>query len=113
MTMNKFNNMVYILTIVTSFGSLLSFNFVNSAFSVAVPLITINTGDPVLDKDLHSFYSCVGKAIKINQQDSTVSTYFKHEPTKNQVIECYNSHIAHQSTNQDTTQNNDNAITKK
>jgi hypothetical protein len=85
--------MVYIITIITSFGSLLSFHFVNNAFSQAVPLIPINTGDSVLDKNLHSFYSCVGKAIRSNQNVDGISSYFKHEPTRNEVIDCYNSNI--------------------
>jgi hypothetical protein len=105
MTINKISNMVYIITIITSFGSLLSFHFVNSAFSQAVPLIPINTGDPVLDKNLHSFYSCVGKAIKSNQNVDGISSYFKHEPTRNEVIDCYNSKILQQGTDKNTDKN--------
>ena len=105
MTINKISNIVYIVTIATSFGSLLSFNFVNSAFSAAVPLIAIKTGDSTLNKNLHSFYSCIGKAIKSNQQKSGISSYFTHEPTRNEVIDCFNSNILHQNTAQGTGQN--------
>ena len=99
--------MVYIITIITSFGSLLSFHFVNNAFSQAVPLIPINTGDSVLDKNLHSFYSCVGKAIKSNQHVAGISSYFKHEPTRNEVIDCYNSNILQPGTDKSTDKNTD------
>lgn len=99
--------MVYIITIVTSFGSLLSFHFVNNAFSQAVPLIPINTGDSALDKNLHSFYSCVGKAIKSNQHVSGISSYFTHEPTRNEVTDCYNNNILHQGTDKSTDKSTD------
>lgn len=97
--------MAYIITIVTSFGPLLSFNFVNNAFSSAAPLIAIKTGDPTVDKNLHSFYSCIGKAIKSNQHKSGISSYFTHEPTKKEMIDCFSSNIVHQSTCQGTNQN--------
>ena len=107
MTINKISNMVYIIAIVTSFGSLLSFHFVNNAFSQAVPLIPINTGDSALDKNLHSFYRCVGKAIKSNQHVSGISSYFKHEPTRNEVTDCYNSSIQHQGTDKNSDKGTD------
>src|SRR6476469_3243279 len=110
MTINKISNMVYIITIVTSFGSLLSFHFVNNAFAQAVPLIPINTGHSALDKNLHSFFNRVGKAIKSNQHKSGISSYFTHEPTKNEVIDCYNSNILHQSADKGTDKNSDQAI---
>jgi hypothetical protein len=105
MSINKISNIFYIIAIASSFGSLLSFNFVNNAFSTAAPLIAIKTGDSTLDKNLHSFYSCIGKAIKSNQLKSGISSYFAHEPTKNEVIDRFNSNIVHQSTGQGTNQN--------
>ncbi|HEY0579163.1 MAG TPA: hypothetical protein VGC75_00510, partial [Candidatus Nitrosocosmicus sp.] len=59
---------------------------------------------------LHSFFSCVGKATKSNQHVSGISSYFKHEPTRNEVIDCYNSNILHQGTDQGTNKKADHGI---
>jgi hypothetical protein len=93
MTINKFGNMVYVITIVTSLGLLLSFNFVNSAFSIAVPLIEIHTGSSALDNSMPHFFSCIHHAVHSNEDRSDISAYFKHEPTKNEVIDCYDKTI--------------------
>ena len=57
--------MAYIITIVTSFGPLLSFNFVNNAFSSAAPLIAIKTGDPTVDKKSAQFLQLHWQSNKI------------------------------------------------
>jgi hypothetical protein len=93
MNTNQLNNMVYVITIVPSFGLLLSLNFINSAFSIAVPLIPINTGSSDLDNNIPNFFSCIHHAVHSNQHISDISPYFKHEPTKNEVIDCYNNTI--------------------
>jgi hypothetical protein len=66
--------------------------FVNLALAIAEPLLQINTGNANLDNDIPKFFSCIKKAIKqnVNVQDS----YFKHEPTKDEVIKCYRDVIA-------------------
>ncbi len=93
MTINQFSNIVYVIAIITSLGLLLSFNFVNSAFSIAVPLIPINTGSSDLDSSIPHFFSCIHHAVHSNQDISDISPYFKHEPTKNEVIDCYHNTI--------------------
>jgi hypothetical protein len=85
--------MIYIITIVTSFGLLLSFNFINSAFSKAVPLVNIHTGSSASDDRILHFFSCVHKAVHSNQDKSGISFYFTHEPTKNEVISCYHNTV--------------------
>lgn len=59
------------------------------AFSQAVPLVKIDTGNSALDKEIHQFYSCINKSVKSNQDDDSLKSYFKHEPTKHEVIACY------------------------
>jgi hypothetical protein len=62
------------------------------ALAIAEPLIRINTGNVNLDNNIPEFFSCVKKAVKqnVDVQDS----YFKHEPTKDEVIKCYYDVIA-------------------
>jgi hypothetical protein len=56
-----------------------------------VTLIPINTGDPQLDKNLSSFYSCIKKAVKESKPlDTSEHNYFTSEPTKGEVTNCYN-----------------------
>ena len=71
---------------------LFQLGFVNLALAIAEPLLPINTGNTNLDNNTPKFFSCVKKAIKqnVNVQDS----YFKHEPTKDEVIKCYHDVIA-------------------
>jgi hypothetical protein len=71
---------------------LFQMGFVNLALAIAEPLLPINTGNTNLDNNIPKFFSCVKKAIKqnVNVQDS----YFKHEPTKDEVIKCYHDVIA-------------------
>ena len=66
---------------------LFQMGFVNLALAIAEPLLPINTGNTNLDNNIPKFFSCVKKAVKqnVNVQDS----YFKHEPTKDEVIKCY------------------------
>jgi hypothetical protein len=66
--------------------------FVNLALAIAEPLLPINTGNTNLDNNIPKFFSCIKKAVKqnVDVQDS----YFKHEPTKDEVIKCYHDIIA-------------------
>ena len=93
MTINQFSNIVYGIAIVPSFGLLLSLSFVNIAFSIAVPLIPIDTGSQDLDQNIPKFFSCIHHAVHSNQEVSDISAYFKHEPTKNEVIDCFDNTI--------------------
>jgi|SRR5215831_10916277 len=55
-----------------------------------VILIPVNTGNAKLDQDIHSFYSCIKKAIKESKPtDLSEYNYFATEPTKVEVNNCY------------------------
>src|ERR671933_192920 len=66
--------------------------FANLALAIAEPLLPINTGNTNLDNNIPKFFSCIKKAVKqnVDVQDS----YFKHEPTKDEVVKCYYDVIA-------------------
>ena len=99
MPIRKYNNIVYLVTIVTSFGLLSSFNIVSNAFSEAVPLMDIHTGSSSTDQSILHFFSCIHKAIHSNQHKSGLSFYFTHEPTKNEVIDCYHHAVKNNNDN--------------
>lgn len=57
-----------------------------------VILIPVNTGNPTLDQDMHSFYSCIKKTIKESKPtDLSEYNYFATEPTKVEVNNCYHN----------------------
>ena len=75
-----------------SISILFQTGFANLVLAIAEPLLPINTGNVGLDNNIPKFFSCTKKAVKqnVNIQDS----YFKHEPTKDEVIKCYHDVIA-------------------
>src|SRR4030095_13459758 len=81
------NSLFIIVLIMTS----LIFNYsqVNSVYGDAVPLIRIDSGNDTLDKFLPKFYDCIEDAVKSSKSEQK-DPYFKNEPTKNEVIKCYN-----------------------
>jgi hypothetical protein len=81
-----------IATAVSITAVLFQIGFGNLALAIAEPLLPINTGSANLDNNIPKFFSCIKKAVKqnVNVQDS----YFKHEPTKDEVIKCYHDVIA-------------------
>lgn len=67
-------------------------NTVTKSTRGQVILIPINTGNPKLDQDMHSFYSCIKKAIKESKPtDLSEYNYFATEPTKVEVNNCYHN----------------------
>jgi hypothetical protein len=78
---------------------LFQMGFTNLALAIAEPLIPINTGNVNLDNNIPKFFSCIKKAVKqnVDVQDS----YFKHEPTKDEVVKCYYDVIASNSNSND------------
>jgi hypothetical protein len=59
-----------------------------TVWAQAVPLIPIQSGNATLDKGLPVFYDCLEEVVDESfseQEDS----YFKEEPRKSEVIECY------------------------
>ena len=58
------------------------------AFSQAVPLVDVDTGNTTLNNALPGFYGCIDDSIKTNGR-SNLDSYFEKEPTKNEVTACY------------------------
>ena len=81
-----------IATALSVMAILFQMGFANLALAIAEPLIPINTGNANLNNNIPKFFSCIKKAVKqnVDVQDS----YFKHEPTKDEVIKCYYGVIA-------------------
>jgi hypothetical protein len=76
-----------ILAIVIVLAVVAQVSFVNWAF--AVELIPLNGTNSTLNQALPIFYDCIDKAVEqsVNVQEDA---YFKKEPTKNEVVICYN-----------------------
>jgi hypothetical protein len=53
-----------------------------------VPLIPIQSGNATLDQGLPVFYDCLDNVVdeSFSEQEDN---YFKHEPRKSEVVECY------------------------
>jgi hypothetical protein len=101
-----FRTILPIATALSVTAILFQMGFTNLALAIAEPLIPINTGNVNLDNNIPEFFSCVKKAVKqnVDVQDS----YFKHEPTKDEVIKCYYDVIASSSnSNNDGVNSND------
>ena len=58
------------------------------AYAQEVPLIPIQSGNVTLDQGLPFFYDCLDNMVdeSFSEQEDN---YFKHEPRKSEVIECY------------------------
>jgi hypothetical protein len=68
---------------------LIQLNFDNfQVFAQEVPLIPIQSGNATLDQGLPVFYDCLDNVVdeSFNEQEDN---YFKHEPRKSEVVECY------------------------
>lgn len=77
------------LSIITLSISSITFK-VNLATAQAVPLIPLTSGNSTLDKGIPEFYDCIEKKVK-ESKNTNDDPYFRSEPTKNEVFECYNS----------------------
>lgn len=58
------------------------------AYGQEVPLIPIQSGNATLDQGLPVFYDCLDNVVdeSFSEQEDN---YFKHEPRKSEVVECY------------------------
>lgn len=81
------NSLFIIVSIVTSL--IFNYSHGNSVYGDAVPLMRIDSGNDTLDKFLPKFYDCIEDAVKSSKSEQK-DPYFKNEPTKNEVIKCYN-----------------------
>jgi hypothetical protein len=88
MVREKPDKTISVILIATFFGILIASHIDNVAFSQAVPLVDVGTGNTTLDNALPDFYDCIDKSIKTNDR-SSLDSYFEKEPTKNEVIICY------------------------
>ncbi len=83
------NKMITIVVVMTTFIVTLQFSSTNLAFSQAVDLIPLKTGNETLDSSLPFFYGCIEEAVDASENASHQAPYFEDEPTKNEVRECY------------------------
>jgi hypothetical protein len=76
-----------ILAMVIALAVIAQVGFVN--WVLAVELIPLNGTNSTLNQALPIFYDCIDKAVEqsVNVQEDA---YFKDEPTKNEVVTCYN-----------------------
>ena len=76
-----------ILAIIIVLAVIAQVGFVN--WVLAVELIPLNGTNSTLNQALPIFYDCIDKAVEqsVNVQEDA---YFKDEPTKNEVVTCYN-----------------------
>jgi hypothetical protein len=58
------------------------------AFAQAVPLIPIQSGNATLDRGLPVFYDCLETVVDETSSEQEAN-YFKKEPRKSEVVECY------------------------
>jgi hypothetical protein len=58
------------------------------AYAQEVPLIPIQSGNVTLDQGLPIFYNCLDNMVDETFSDQE-DNYFKYEPRKSEVIECY------------------------
>ena len=61
----------------------------HKAYSQAVDLIEINSGNQTLDSGLPQFYDCIDDKID-SSKGVEEDSYFEKEPTKHEVKSCYN-----------------------
>lgn len=85
--MTKMTGIFSVLVVFAAFA-LSQTTAIGIAFGEAVPLIPINTGSTNLNHALPLFYDCIEEAVD-NSLSSTEPNYFKKEPTRSEVKECY------------------------
>jgi len=59
-----------------------------TVWAQAVPLIPIQSGNATLDQGLPVFYDCLEEVVDESYSEQEDS-YFKEEPRKSEVVECY------------------------
>ena len=62
--------------------------FFDNLTAQAVPLIPIQSGNATLDQGLPVFYDCLEEVVDESYSEQEDS-YFKEEPRKSEVVECY------------------------
>jgi hypothetical protein len=64
----------------------------DKAYSQAVDLIEINSGNQTLDSGLPLFYECIDEKVD-SSKGVEEDSYFEEEPTKHEVKSCYNEFL--------------------
>ncbi len=83
------NTLLTVVVIITTFTAMLQLGSTNLAFSQAVDLIPVNTGNETLDGGIPLFYGCIEEAVDASENAPEQASYFEDEPTKNEMRECY------------------------
>jgi hypothetical protein len=83
------NTVLTVVVVITTFTAMLQLDSTNLAFSQAVDLIPINTGNETLDGGIPLFYQCIEEAVDASKNAPEQESYFENEPTKNEMRECY------------------------
>ncbi len=82
-----------VLAISLSSAVLIMGLFLHSAVAASVPLLKIKTDNSTLKHELPKFYHCISSAVW-HSKDKQSDPYFKTEPTKNEVLKCFNKVLA-------------------
>ncbi len=83
---NQNTNKIFTIGVtITAFTAVLQFGSANLAFSQAVELLPINTGNETLDGSLPVFYECIEEAVDASANAPQQVPYFEDEPTKIEV----------------------------
>ncbi len=83
------NTVLTVVVVITTFTAMLQLDSTNLAFSQAVDLIPINTGNETLDGGIPLFYQCIEEVVDASKNAPEQESYFENEPTKNEMRECY------------------------
>lgn len=97
---------ICLLVAISNIAITLQFDISTKAFSQAVPLTEINTGNSILDKSVKEFYDCIEEEIDKSKGDPDQISYFEDEPTKHEVTTCYEDALANAPVKQKETVNN-------
>jgi hypothetical protein len=98
----------YLFTIIILYSSILWLSQLNfgklHTFAQEVPLIPIQSGNATLDQGLPIFYDCLDDIVdeRFSEQEDN---YFKHEPRKSEVVECYTEVFVNNTNNNAQRQN--------
>jgi hypothetical protein len=85
---NQTKNTIFVISVVVpAFTVALQLYPANLAFSQAVDLLPINTGNKALNGSLPVFYDCTEDAVAASENAPLQTTYFEDEPARNDMSE--------------------------
>ena len=87
---NQTKNTIFVISVVVpAFTVALQLYPANLAFSQAVDLLPISTGNETLDGSLPVFFECIEEEVDASENAPHKAPYFEDDPTKNEVRGCY------------------------